>query len=425
MKKIVIFLLAISVLFIGCTKNEKVKEDKNVEVSKESEVQKNDREKKYVKVEKVKKQNFIKKLLLPGVIKPNKNVMITSKINGTIDKIRVDIGSKVEEGELLAKIDDTMYKLQYQSAKTAVDNSKLTLSRLSNFEDNSDMKHQSIQMAETQYETSSLNYDIARNSYNRAKKLYETDAISKSEFEQIENNYKLAEESLESAKESLKQAKRNYEYDLKATKIALKAAQNSFEQAKENLNYTNITSPISGVVSSKNISEGENISPGTPLFNVVSLDSLYIEAGVSEKDITKVQTGQKVIVKVDVLGDKKIEGVICGIGPVPNKQSNTYPIKVKVEKNLDGIKSDMYATVEILTGNKKDSLAISKKAIIKEASRNYVFIEKDGKAIKKKIELGLSNDKYYEVIKGLDEKDKVIVVGNKNIKDGDMIIVRK
>lgn len=361
MKKFFILLVLISLIFIGCGSNSKVNKEANAESASQQQVI-------YVKVHAVSTTDFSKSISLPGILKPRDEVMISADISGTVEGINVDIGSKVEKDDLLCKIDDTVYKLQYNKALTALNTEKIR------FE------------------------DIEKN-YQRNKKLYEVEAISQMQFESQESQYKISKENLS-------------------------RVQFDFELAQENLLNTEIRTPISGLVSLKNISRGETATPGKVIFAVVATDSMYVEAGVSEEYINLISKGQEVQIKVDTLNNQMYAGIVTNVGPVPNNATKTYPVKILVDNPEQKLKSGMFASIEIVTDEHKNTLAVPKNSVLSENGRKYVFVEDNGRARKKYVKLGFANEDYYEVLDGLQENVRVVVVGNNKLKDGSKIEIR-
>ncbi len=374
----------------------------------------------YVKTESISKMDFHNKIVTSGKLNPKEKVSVTSKVAGTVKGLSSDLGKEVSLNQQLAKIDDTTYRLQYDSAKINVQNSQNTISRMKNFEDNT-MKPQEIEGAEKQYETAKINFANIETNYNNLKKLYESGAVSKSEFDAIQTQYNLAKMSLDSANEALKQANRNYNYNLKGSQIGLETAKNSLSLADENLKNTTIKAPISGIISKKNINIGQNINPGEVLFEVVNISEFYVDTGVSEKDISSIKVGQTAKVRIDSYGDEIFQGTITNVNPVVDEQTKTYPIKIVLPNKDKKLKAGMFANIEIIIDTHENSLAVPKEIVSKENNSYYIYVLNGDVANKQKIEVGYASEKYYEVLSGITETDKIITVGYDTIEDGQKV----
>lgn len=322
----------------------------------------------YVKTSPVEAGDFARILSLPGNLQPVEQALITAKVSGTAQRVFVDIGTRVSKGQTLCKIEDTTFALQHKKAF-------------------SDLASEEVR------------YGDAERNYQRMQELYTSQAISQADFEKIESQFKMAKEDLSRAR---------YNYEL----------------AGENLKETNITSPISGIVSLKDLSEGENIGPGKAIFAIVNTEQMYVETGISEQDIAAVKEGQPVTISVSSLKGSTFEGKVTHIGPVPDPSAKTYPVKITVGNKDNILKAGMFATVEILFDKRTASLSVPKEAVITEEGLKYVFVEREGKAEKRLIEIGYGNDARFEVLKGLSSDEKVVSVGYDSLTDGSSVEVR-
>ncbi|HYE81723.1 MAG TPA: efflux RND transporter periplasmic adaptor subunit [Clostridia bacterium] len=412
MKKLLALILIPVFMLAGCAKN-----DAPASAESEGKV-------KYVKTTAVKTRDFGNKLVLPGKIQPKESALVTAKVGGTVLAVRADMGSPVKAGDLLCKIDDTVYELQYEKADAGVKNAQLTLERLKDYGKDSGLDPQQIELARTQYNTAKINYDTTEKEYNRIKGLYDSLVISQSEFEQWESRYNLAKEQFESAESNLSQVERNHGFDVKSAEIALKIAQNDYQMAEENYKDTSVLSPISGIVASRSASVGENTAPGAPVFSVVNLDTVYLESGVSELNIGSLKEGQEVSVIIDALKGEYFSGKLTNISPALDEKTGTYPVKAEVANKGSLIKAGMFGTMEIITDQHKNALAVPKEAVLQESGSNYVYVILEGKAVKKAVTLSYSDEAYYEVLKGLKAEEQVVIAGNSDLKDGEKVAVK-
>ena len=241
------------------------------------------------------------------------------------------------------------------------------------------------------YEKARLGLANVEKTYLRAKGLFEEGAISQMEFDSAKVNYDTVLE----------------DYNL----------------AKLNLDYTRITAPMAGVISAKNMEVGQMAVPGQEAFRIVDLSTLIAESGVSEKDITKLQYGQNVNVKLQ--SGETYSGKIDSISPVTNQMTSTYPISVVID-NPDGkLKAGMFADIEIIFGVNKSSISVKNTSIINEDEVYYVFLNNNGKAKKQEVKIGIQDEEYTEIISGITLDDEVISAGQDALKDGDKVKVIK
>lgn len=420
MKRLLIILLIISMFLFGCGSKELVsnQEEKAIDnevdnIAKEEII--------YVKTEVAYTRNFDNIVSLPATIEPKEKIIISSNINGTIKNIFVDVGDRVDKEEKLCKIDDTIYKIQYDKSDTAVKSANNVLRNIKDFDGENGMKFQGVELAESQYETAKIAYNNIEKTFNRIKGLYGEKAVSQSDYESTKGQYDLAKKQLDLAVGNLNQAKRNWEFNVEAAEIGLEAAKNDYMLAKENLDYTDISAPIAGVIAKKNVAIGENVGPGAAIFTLVNTDRMYANSGLSEKDVVKIKKDQRVFLKIDTLGDHVIEGKVTTISPVIDEQSNTYPIKILVDNDNNELKGGMFATIEIVVDSHTDAIAVPKKSVVNEGGKYYVFIQNNDKAEKRLVKLGYSQDDYYEILEGVKQGEKVIKSFNDKLEHGSFI----
>lgn len=237
------------------------------------------------------------------------------------------------------------------------------------------------------YNKAKLDYDSISTKYNRMVELYENGAVSKASFEDIEKQYHSSKED--------------------------------YELAKLNLEYSRIKSPINGMISSKKVLIGQGVSTGMELFRVVDISQLYVDTGITEKDIDKLKEGQEV--NVITASDAVFKGQVHVIGPVPDSQTGTYPIKVLVDNSDKSLKAGMFVDIEIIISTNENALAIDKNAVITEDGMNYVFVVEDGVAHKKNLSIGITDEDSVEIIDGITQSEDVVTVGQNKLRDQSVV----
>ena len=208
--------------------------------------------------ETVTKGNVSNFITATGTIEPVTEVEVGTQVSGIIDKIYVDYNSVVKKGELIAEMDKVTLQSELQSAKAT-------------------------------YDGNEAEYDYQKKLYDRNRKLHEKQLISDMDYEETVYNFQRAQSALEQSKAALAKAERN-------------------------LSYATITSPIDGVVTSRDVEEGQTVASGfeTPtLFTIAAdLTKMQVVADVDEADIAGVEEGARVTFTVDAYPDDVFEGVV-------------------------------------------------------------------------------------------------------------------
>ncbi|MDD4033695.1 MAG: efflux RND transporter periplasmic adaptor subunit [Bacteroidales bacterium] len=209
-------------------------------------------------------------------------------------------------------------------------------------------------------------------------------------------------------------------HDLEQAEIGLKKAQADLINARKALRDTKIVAPISGIVNKKMIENGQFVSGGLPVYEIVNTSKLKIWVKIAEKDIFKIFKGQEATIRIPVLPGEEFPGKVNAIGEMADK---AMKFDVEVSMTNPGarhIKAGLYAEVAFPV-EASQSMIVDKVAITGSMIEPSVFVVEGNKAVKRGIVIGGSNDKYVEVISGLTAEDKVVVSGQLNLQDGNAV----
>ncbi len=233
----------------------------------------------------------------------------------------------------------------------------------------------------------------------------------------VQSAYDNAEKQLESAEANLVGAK-------KRAKLQIAAAQGQIDSVQAQLGNTTITSPISGVINKKYIEVGEMAIAGNPVAEIVNTRDIEIELSLTEFDIGKIFIGQKAEISLAAYPDEKFIGKVCYVSSVADPVNKKFPVKIQLE-NTDGrIKAGMVANIKIITNQQKDVLVIPKSAVFEEENTEKVYVVENSKVKIKIIKTEVIDEDKLKVVGGLSAGEKVIVNGNYNLEDGDLVTIK-
>lgn len=232
--------------------------------------------------------------------------------------------------------------------------------------------------------------DLARN-YERNKALFEAGALPKATLEQLE--------------------------------VSLSQAKNALEAQEIAFNNTIIKAPISGIVTAVTGEVGNLASAQTPIATIVDLDTVEIDCSINETHVNKIVVGDKVEIRIPATGGKVFAGKIKSVSAAMDQRTKAYPLTVVLENKELVIKDGMYAEVEIITDVRSEALVVPAQAIIQRNGMTKVFIVMEDKAYEKEVEIGLSNGKETEIIRGIEPGEEVITRGNEDVARGDPVKV--
>ncbi len=322
---------------------------------------------------KAEKTNIVTSVTATGTIEPVTSVEVGTQVSGIISNIYVDYNSIVKAGEVIAELDRTNLISELNSSQA------------------------SLKSAE-----SDLNYQ--ETNYKRYKNLFDKGLISADDYDQAYLSYVKAKETLVQQQENVK-------------------------KAETNLGYATITSPIDGVILSKEVEEGQTVasSYSTPtLFTIAQdLTDMRVIADVDEADIGEVKEGQRVSFTVDAFPDDTFEGFVTQVRQEATTESNvvTYEVVISAPNDDLKLKPGLTANVTIFTLEQENVLAVPTKAIrftpvaatlnsgetITDVKADHKVWVKEGPEIKAiAVEIGTSTSTLTQITKGLSEGTVVL-----------------
>ncbi len=253
-----------------------------------------------------------------GTVQPVETVDVGTQISGRIEELYFDYNSKVEKGQLIALMDSDTYEANKLEAEA------------------------SVASCISDIETANVTLEKAQLDYKRALELAKEDLIAKSEVDSYRATYKKAMASLSQSKSRLSQARA------------------SLKKAEINLNYTRIYSPVSGVVTMKNVERGQTVAASyqTPSIAKIAKDltDMQVEANIDEADIGYIKEGQRAVFDVDSYPELKFEGTVSQLRLSPTNNNNvvTYTVVIKVKNKDKKLLPGMTANINIILQEKKN-----------------------------------------------------------------------
>lgn len=359
---------------------------------------------------------------------------VFAKVAGKVEAIYFDEGDRVRKGDLLIKLEDRDLVAQVNQAKAALE---MALARLNQAKAGRDLQSVStstqIQQARNAQIQAQATWELADKDMQRMKNLFIKGAISRQTLDQAEMQEKVARKQLDSAQEGLKLAQAQVAQnnirreDIEVAKAGVAQAQAALQQAQTQWGYTELRSPLDGVVVGKGIKVGELVmmGGGTPLMEIVDNRSIDAEFQAAEKDLSYLKEGRAVNVQVDALKDGNFKGVITRVIPAVDNQSRSFKVKVAMPNQGEQLKSGMFAQISLITYENPQALLVPREAVLKRDGKTVVFVMNNGRAEMKEVKTGVYDNKNYEIVSGLAAGEILIIEGQHVLNDGDDVRVEK
>lgn len=309
-------------------------------------------------------------LTVSGEIVAVNNATLSTRMMGYVNRVHVNIGDKVTQGQLLVSINNSDLQAKRAQVNAGINEAQVAVNN-------------------------------AQRDYERFTALFAQNSASQKELDDMTANYEMAKARLESAK-------------------AMKA------EVDAQFAYSNITAPFSGVVTNRFVENGVMANPGMPLLAIEAPGNFEVRATVPEMAIGLIKTGEAVEVQIKSI-DKNITGKVTEVSSSSSMTGGQYPVKIALDKN-EAIKSGMYATVQFPVAQTDDTpqlVTVPKEAIVTQGDLRGVYtVSQQNTAMLRWLRLGRSFGNEVEVLSGLNAEEAIIVEAEGKLYNGAKVEVQ-
>jgi HlyD family secretion protein len=366
-----------------------------------------------------------------GKIQPKRFVNISADTSGRVTELAVQEGDRVKQGQFLLQIDPRNLRTRVQSGEASLGAARSQLQQM----------RLSLESAKTALKQ-------AEDAYKRQQNLAKGGLTTKETLERAENDLAMRRAELASQ-----------EQNLRTLQLRTEQEQATLENARTDLSKVRIESPIDGIITRRNIEQGETAvvgtmnNAGTVLLQVADMSVIEAEVEVDETDIPNVQLGQMATITVDAINGKTFTAKVTEIGNSPIQatgsaatQATNFKVTLQVEGQIPDVRPGFTCTADITTATRAQALSVpiqattvrevvldDKGQVVREAATpgrrpssttvqaselkpgqerkelEGVFVVRDGKAVFEPVKTGIAGEKYFEILTGLKEGDSVIV----------------
>jgi len=251
------------------------------------------------------------------------------------------------------------------------------------------------ELKEANFKTASMTFEKAKKDLERFESLYKDNSVSESQIEQARWSFQNAEAQ--------------------------------YIVAKRQLKDTKITTPISGIITARNVDIGSMVQgapQSTVIANVVDISKLKVKISVAEKDVFKLKVGDNVIVTTDIYPDAEFDGRISTIS-AKGDEAHTYPVEVRIDNSAKyPLKAGMFGRVEFTLKSGNNNIIVPREAVVGSLKNAKVYIVRNDVAQLRAVKVGREIGTNVELISGIKEGEVVIVNGQNNLKDNASVVVR-
>ncbi len=352
-------------------------------------------------------KNVDQLVVVTGTLAADQEVILGFKVPGRLADIPVDLGSSVQKGQAIARLDTTDFELRVRQADAALQQARVRLG-LSPEDPDFSVEIENTAIAKQ----ARAEMDAARSRLDRAKLLFDKGLLPKADFDTTNSGYKVAEAKYE---DSLEEARNR--------QGILAQRRSEFEIARQQLADAVLYAPISGMVRQRNANPGQYVTAGTPIATVVQMHPLRLRTAVPEREARMIRLGQPVRVTVEGAPGTH-EGRVARISPSFDEANRTLLVETEVS-NISGIlRPGAFSRAEIVVSSGYRTLLVPAAAVVTFAGIDRVFTVLDGKASEKRIKTGRRGDEGVEILEGIQAGDRVVLSPG-NMTGGEKLIIKK
>ena len=341
-----------------------------------------------------------------GTLDPNEEVVVSNQVEGTVEKLFVDLGDAVQSGQLIAQIDTRELELNVHQQEAAL---QQEMARVGLVDPNASFDEATT----SQVRQAEAAFADARIRLERTKKLTDSGVVAQQQLDAQQAQYDAADAALRSARETV----RNIRAAISARKATLALAQKKLADAK-------VTAPMSGFVKDRPAAAGQFLRANSPVVTIVQNSPLKLHADVPETAVAYVRVGRPVEFRVDAFPERKFEGKISRLSPSVDQQSRTLKLEALVN-NSDGLlKPGFFTRVTVQTDRRDKVVVVPAESLINVSGIEKVFLIENGKVAERIVRSGVRMGNEIEIVDGLKEGDMVAKSSLANLQQGREVSIR-
>ena len=355
---------------------------------------------------KAERGDIARSVVATGKVQPITKVEVKSKASGIVTRLDTDINAVVKQGQVLAQLDQVEILAQVNAQKA----------QLNAAESNARAAAAAIQYDKVSAEAPDL--PMYKHTYDRAQQMAKDGVVSQQALDDAQQKYLFAANTRDKALAQISVDTSR----LQQAQAQVAQSRASLNQLEEQLSYTTITSPMDGVILSRDVEKGDAVSSilvlgstATLVMTIGDIHQVYVQGKVDESDIGKVYMGQPARIKVESFKDKTFLGKVTRIAPLGVEKDNvtTFEVRVSIDNPGGELKANMTANAEVLLEEHKNVLTVPEQAVVYDKDRNASVEVPDASQKKGRrsvsIKAGISNGTRTEVLAGLKQDDVVIL----------------
>jgi HlyD family secretion protein len=378
----------------------------------------------------------------PGQLEAVETTPIHAKIAGYVRVVNVNIGSEIKKGQTLAELWVPEVEADLQETRAAVDQAqaKKAQAEAAVKVAQAAVTSAAAKQTEAQAGVKRVDADLARwqQEYRRVEQLFNERAQTGTLLDETRNKVRSAESAgdevrakVNSAEAALSEARSELDKarsDVLAAAATIEVTRSEARHAEAMLGYARIEAPFDGIITRRNVDTGHLTRPGSdapPLFVAARSDIVTIVIDIPETYATEVNRGDDVLVKLQAMKGRTVEGKVTRIAWALDPKTRTIRTEIDIPNPGGKLRPGLYAYATVIVEEHKDVLTIPTTALVQDKDKAFCATVVDGKAVRKVIKTGLSDGTRTEVVSGLQGSELVVKANAASLSDGQDVRVQE
>jgi membrane fusion protein (multidrug efflux system) len=321
-----------------------------------------EQERQPVKTAVVAPRDVVERLTSTGVLKAERDVVLSAEVAGKVKKIFKELGDRCDKGDLLARLDQSGYRIALAQARAGLKQAEAAL-------------------------------EHAGRDQARLAKLEAQAAVTGQQLDAADGAVKSSAAAVEQAKAATSAARRN-------------------------LKETEIRCPFDGFVAQRMVELGQSVMPGGPIARIVDTSQLRLALAVTAAELARLEVGQRVVLDDPELPDRTFTGTVDRLGVAADELTRSFPVEVAVGAEQDGLRSGQVVRASLELAEHRGVIAVPSAALVPGGEQRRLYTVQGEVAREVEVSLGPEVDGLTLIEAGLAAGDEVVVVGREMLEDG-------
>jgi HlyD family secretion protein len=357
-----------------------------------------------------------------AVLFPFNQASVTPKVSAPVKKFYINRGDHVKEGQLLAVLENRDLSAAARESKglyeQAAANYRATATATLPVQ---------ITTAQSNLQAAKETLDAAKKLLDSREQLFKENALARRQVDEAQVGYAQARGQYETAQEQLKTLQSvGKEEQIKAAKAQSDAAEAHYNGAEAQLSYTEIHSPITGVITERAVWEGELASAGTPLLTVMDVSRVVARANIPLDQASPLKVGDDAIITPGD-GSDEVPGKVIVVSPAVDANTTTVQIWVEAVNPKERLKPGASVRISIVAAKVSNAVLVPPAALLPTAEGEIVVmaVGSDSLAHEKKVDIGIREPDKVQILSGLSPGEQVITLGGLGLEDKAKVTIQK